>query len=390
MTTTPSTQSQNRDTLLVEAPSRHYPIIFDNKILTKAETFAPYIKGDKVLIVTNTTVGPLYLGDVQQALSKLDVTVSTVILPDGEEHKSLQSLSAIWDECMKSRLDRKSTIIALGGGVIGDVAGFAAASFVRGIPFIQVPTTLLAVVDSSVGGKTAINHPMGKNMIGAFYQPQAVIVDSHVLTTLDDRQLAAGISEVVKYGIIRDWDFFKWCETNMEKLVNRDAAALRYAMLKSCEFKADIVAEDERESGVRAILNLGHTFGHAIEAGMGYGTWLHGEAVAAGMVMACEMSARMGMITPDVTENVERVLASAALPTRPPPTMTLQKFMTYMSVDKKVESGVLRLILLRKPGEAIITSEFNESTLFDTIMHYHQLFKQNPGVYEHSMMTLPQ
>lgn len=399
MTTTPfanaqpqppvQTDQQQRDTLQVNAASRQYPIIFDNKILSNPDTFAPYIHGDKVLIVSNTTVAPLYLDQVQQALKPLGVTVFTVILPDGEEYKSMHSLSAIWDECMRARLDRKSTLIALGGGVVGDITGFAAASFVRGVPFIQVPTTLLAVVDSSVGGKTAINHPMGKNMIGAFYQPLAVIVDSNVLKTLDDRQLAAGISEVVKYGIIRDWSFFLWCEANMKQLIDRDPASLRYAMLRSCQFKADIVEEDERESGTRATLNLGHTFGHAIEAGMGYGSWLHGEAIAAGMVMACEMSVRLGYISSDVTEHVERVLASAALPTRPPPTMTLERFMTYMSVDKKVESGVLRLILLKEPGEAIITADFEESVLFDTIMHYHQLYKDNPSVYDSATVIKP-
>lgn len=391
MSASPPTEShqQQRETLYVDADSLRYPIIFDRDILDKRATFAPFIKGDKVLIVTNSVVGPLYLQRVQYALTSLNVSVSVVILPDGEEYKSLSSLSRIWDECMENRLDRKSTIIALGGGVVGDITGFAAASFVRGVPFIQIPTTLLAVVDSSVGGKTAINHPMGKNMIGAFYQPQAVIVDSSVLDTLDDRQLSAGLAEVVKYGIIRDWEFFKWCERNMSRLVARDAEALRYAMHKSCQYKADIVGEDERESGVRAILNLGHTFGHAIEAGMGYGEWLHGEAVAAGMVMACEMSARLGWISTDIIKQVEKVLSAAALPVRPPPTMSLEKFMTYMSVDKKVEAGVLRLILLKNPGHAIVTADFEESILFDTIMHYHQLFKENPGLYEHATLGLP-
>lgn len=394
MTSSPSAaagvqQQQQRDTLYVNAASLRYPIIFDNGILDKGSTYAPYIKGDKVLIVTNTVVAPLYLQRVQDALESLKLSVSVVILPDGEEHKSLPSLSRIWDECMKCRMDRKSTLIALGGGVIGDITGFAAATFVRGLPFIQIPTTLLAVVDSSVGGKTAINHPMGKNMIGAFYQPQSVIVDSAVLDTLDDRQLSAGLAEVVKYGLIRDWQFFEWCAANMNLLVARDAEALRYAMRKSCQFKADIVSEDERESGIRAILNLGHTFGHAIEAAMGYGEWLHGEAVAAGMIMACEMSSRLGWIDTETVDQVETVLRAAALPVRPPPTMTLEKFMTYMSVDKKVEAGVLRLVLLKRPGEAVVTADFDESVLFDTIMHYHQLFKESPGTYEHAIKGLP-
>lgn len=289
---------------------------------------------------------------------------------------------------MQSRLDRKSTIIALGGGVIGDITGFAAASFVRGVSFLQIPTTLLAVVDSSVGGKTAINHPEGKNMIGAFYQPVAVIVDPHTLRTLDDRQLAAGLAEVIKYGIIRDWDFFEWCVDNIEKLVARDRDALQYAMLSSCKHKADIVAEDEHENNIRATLNLGHTFGHAIEASMGYGNWLHGEAVAVGMVMACEMSVRLGWLDPSITKKVENVLMKASLPVRPPPSVTLQRFMTYMAVDKKVEAGVLRLVLLKGPGNAVVTSDFPESVLFDTIMHYHALYKASPGTYEHDMMDL--
>ena len=380
--------AQQEQVLQVKAASRTYPIIFSDGILSDTEKFRPFIEGDKVLVVSNTTVAPLYMEKLKKALEPLQVTVFEVILPDGEEYKSLKYASVIWDKCMEARLDRKSTLIALGGGVIGDITGFAAASFVRGVPFIQVPTTLLAVVDSSVGGKTAVNHPMGKNMIGAFYQPQAVIVDSKVLDSLDDRQLAAGIAEIVKYGIIRDWDFFEWCEKNMERLVDRDVDALQYAMVESCKHKADIVEADEKESGLRATLNLGHTFGHAIEACMGYGEWLHGEAVAAGMVMACEMSNRLGWISSDITRRVESVLTRASLPTRPPPTMTLERFMTYMSVDKKVEAGVLRLILLKNPGEAIVTADFEESILADTIMHYHQLYKESPGTYEHANFGL--
>lgn len=389
--TTPTTPIASKDvTLHVDAASRRYPILFADNVLHLPATFAPHLTGDKALVVTNTTVAELYLDRVVRALRDTGVAVFTEILPDGEEYKSLQYASHIWDKCMEARLDRKSTIVALGGGVVGDITGFAAAAFVRGVPFIQVPTTLLAVVDSSVGGKTAVNHPMGKNMIGAFYQPQAVIVDSHVLRTLDDRQLAAGIAEIIKYGIIRDWDFFEWCEANVDRLVERDPDVLQYAMVQSCQHKADIVAEDEKESGLRATLNLGHTFGHAIEAGMGYGSWLHGEAVAAGMVMACEMSVRLGWITDDVTKRVENVLARASLPIRPPPSITLEKFMTYMSVDKKVEAGVLRLILLKAPGKAVLTADFPEAVLFDTIMHYHQLYKASPGTYEHAMLGLPQ
>lgn len=378
------TSTEGRETLLVKAPSRTYPIIFDKHIIDDASTFRDHIHGDKALIVTNTTIAPLYLSKVENALKALNLKVFSVILPDGEEYKDIKCLSLIWDECMKNRLDRKSTLIALGGGVIGDITGFAASTFVRGIPFIQVPTTLLAIVDSSVGGKTAINHPLGKNMLGNFYQPMLVAVDSSCLDTLDDRQLSAGIAEVIKYGIIREWEFFEWCEQNIDRLISRDPTALRYAMYKSCQYKADIVSQDEMEGGIRAILNLGHTFGHAIEAGMGYGAWLHGEGVAAGMVMACEMSRRLGWISQNVVDRVENILVKASLPIRPPPTMTLEKFMTYMSVDKKVESGVLRLILLKSAGEAIVTADFEESILFDTIMHYHQLYKKDPGQYENA------
>lgn len=375
--------------ILVNAASATYPILFQDGGIDDSSFYTKYVRGDKALIITNDIVGPLYLKRVRKGLEKAGKIVFEVVLPDGEEHKSIKSLSAIWDACMRARLDRKSSIIALGGGVVGDVAGFAAATFVRGVPFMQIPTTLLAVVDSAVGGKTAINHPGGKNMIGAFYQPQVVLVDSTVLSTLNEREIAAGISEVIKYGVIRDWTFFEWCETNVEKLMDRDSTALRYAMRKSCEYKAQVVAEDEKESGIRAILNLGHTFGHAIEASMGYGNWLHGEAVAAGMVMACKMSEKMGLIDGEVTKRLEKVLVKASLPVRPPPSVTLELFMTYMSVDKKVESGKLRLVLLRAPGDAFVTSDFDQELLFDTIMLYHQMYKESPGTYEHSMFGLP-
>lgn len=380
-----------RDAVLhVNAPSKRYPILFSENVLQNPQTYAPYLTGDKALIVTNTTLAELYLPTVEAALKQTGVTVFKVVLPDGEEFKNLESISSVWDVCMEARLDRRSTLIALGGGVVGDITGFAAAAFVRGIPFIQIPTTLLAMVDSSVGGKTGVNHPMGKNMIGAFHQPEAVVVDIAVLETLDDRQLAAGVAEIIKYGVIRDWRFFEWCEKNVERLTARDPEALQYAIRESCRHKAEIVAEDERESGLRATLNLGHTFGHAIEASMGYGSWLHGEAVSAGMVMACEMSVRMGWIEETVTRRLEAVLARASLPTRPPPSVTLEQFMTYMSVDKKVHAGVLRLILLKGPGKAVLTADFPEAVLFDTIMHYHQMYKKSPGTYEHATLGLPQ
>lgn len=389
MTASPPQQATSSvDDLVVRAASHEYPIVFRPNGMGDPALYSPHAKGDKALIVTNDTIEPLYLNVVADALRDAGKTVFTVVLPDGEQYKSVECLQVIWDACLEHRLDRKSTLVALGGGVIGDITGFAAATYVRGVPFIQVPTTLLAVVDSAVGGKTAVNHPRGKNMIGAFYQPNTVIVDRVALDTLDDRQMAAGIAEVVKYGIIRDWDFFEWCEENIEALRARDPDALQYAMRMSCQFKADVVAEDERESGVRAILNLGHTFGHAIEASMGYGAWLHGEAVAAGMVMACEMSARLGWIDSGVTRRVESVLAKASLPIRPPPSVTLEKFMTYMSVDKKVEAGVLRLVLLKAPGAAIVTGDFPEDVLFDTIMHYHQLYKSDPGSYDRNIPML--
>eukprot|EP00168_Porphyra_purpurea_P007671 TRINITY_DN19623_c0_g1_i1.p2 TRINITY_DN19623_c0_g1~~TRINITY_DN19623_c0_g1_i1.p2 ORF type:complete len:348 (+),score=167.10 TRINITY_DN19623_c0_g1_i1:119-1045(+) len=300
---------------------------------------------------------------------------------------------------MELRLDRKSTLLALGGASIGDITGFAAAVYVRGCRFVQLPTTLLAVVDSAVGGKTAVNHRLGKNMIGAFYQPRAVLVDATALATLDDRQLAAGIAEVVKYGLIRDLPLLGWLEANMEALTARQPAALEHAMLASCANKAAVVAADEREGGVRATLNLGHTFGHAIEAAMGYGTWLHGEAVAAGMVMATEMSKRLGWLPADpadppgeagatAVKRVEALLARAGLPVRPPPSMTLETFMTYMSVDKKVESGVLKLVLLEGVGSAVVTSSYDKEVLYDTIMYYQRLFQDKPGEYENALLHL--
>lgn len=386
-------------TLTVAADSRTYPIHFGDGLLRDPTSYAPYVRGDKCLVVTNTTVGPLYAEQVVAALTALGKTASVLELPDGEEYKDMERLNCILDRAMELRLDRKSTFLALGGGVVGDITGFAAAVFVRGVPFVQLPTTLLAVVDSAVGGKTAVNHSLGKNMIGAFYQPRAVLVDATVLATLDDRQLAAGIAEVVKYGLIRDLPLLDWLEANMEAMIARDPAALEHAMLASCENKAAVVAADEREGGVRATLNLGHTFGHAIEAAMGYGTWLHGEAVAAGMVMATEMSRRLGWLPPHPSDppgeagtaavrRVEALLARASLPVRPPPSMTLETFMTYMSVDKKVESGVLKLVLLRRVGDAVVTADYDREVLYDTIMYYQQLFLERPGEYQNALVHL--
>jgi len=386
-------------TLTVSAASRTYPIHFGDGLLGDPASYAPYITGDKCLIVTNTTVGPLYAERVVAALTALGKAVSVLALPDGEEYKDMERLNTILDRAMELRLDRKSTLLALGGGVVGDITGFAASVYVRGVPFVQLPTTLLAVVDSAVGGKTAVNHRLGKNMIGAFYQPRAVLVDATVLATLDDRQLAAGIAEVVKYGLIRDLPLLGWLEANMEALTARQPGALEHAMLASCANKAAVVAADETEGGVRATLNLGHTFGHAIEAAMGYGTWLHGEAVAAGMVMATEMSKRLGWLPAAADDppgeagaaavkRVEALLARAGLPVRPPPSMTLETFMTYMSVDKKVESGVLKLVLLEDVGSAVVTAAYDKEVLYDTIMYYQRLFQDKPGEYENALLHL--
>jgi 3-dehydroquinate synthase len=378
--------------LWVDAPSRKYPIIFRNKpSLHDSELFAPHISGNSVLIVTNETVAPLYLHRLREGLSRCPQVdrVEECILPDGEEYKTMDSLRAIIDVCMQKRLDRKSTLFALGGGVIGDLTGFAASVFLRGIPFIQVPTTLLAVVDSAVGGKTGINHPLGKNMIGSFYQPHAVIVDASTLKTLDPRQISAGIAEIIKYGLICDEEFFNWCERNVSKMVSLNPVAIQYAMERSCQCKAAVVAADERESsGYRAILNLGHTFGHAIEAATGYGTWLHGEAVAAGMVMAAEMSRRLGFIDEQVVRRIEAILTEAALPVRPPPSMNVETFLTYMAMDKKVERGVLRLVLLERLGKAIVTANYERQVLVDTIEYFRRLYQEQPENYERRLAHL--
>jgi 3-dehydroquinate synthase len=317
------------------------------------------------VVVSNTTVAPLYLEAVQSSLNGL--RHEAVILPDGEAYKTLESLNQIYTQLLEGRFDRNTTLIALGGGVIGDITGFAAASYQRGVPFIQIPTTLLSQVDSSVGGKTGVNHPLGKNMIGAFYQPQAVIIDITTLSTLPDRELSAGIAEVIKYGILGDAEFFAWLEKNVGRLLSRDPDALGYAIARSCQDKADIVAADEKEQGQRALLNLGHTFGHAIETGMGYGVWLHGEAVACGMVMAAELSQRMGWIDGEAVERITILIERAHLPIAPPPQIAPQHFMDLMSVDKKVLDGQLRLVLLHAIGKAVVTDQFDPAALADLL-----------------------
>lgn len=351
--------------LEVKLGDRSYPIFIGSNLLGDPKFYLDYINGRQVMIVTNETVAPLYLALVEGALSSFDT--ARCILPDGEKYKDLNVLNRIYSELLEHRFTRKCTLIALGGGVVGDMAGFAAATYQRGVEFMQVPTTLLAQVDSSVGGKTGVNHALGKNMIGAFYQPKAVIADTATLNTLDDRQLASGIAEIIKYGLIMDADFFSWLEANMDKLNARDPTVLAYAIERSCQCKAEIVAADERESGKRALLNLGHTFGHAIETGMGYGEWLHGEAVAAGMCMAADLSYREGWLKAEEVERVCKLIARALLPTKPPAGLSKDQFLNLMAVDKKVLDGRLRLVLFKGIGNAVVTESFSHQSLLDTL-----------------------
>ncbi len=341
-------------TINVDLGERSYPICIGADLIGRTDLFAPHIAGASITIVTNETVEPLYGNALRAALAPLGKQVSTVVLPDGEKFKNWETLNQIFDALLGAQADRKTTLIALGGGVIGDMTGFAAASYMRGVPFIQVPTTLLSQVDSSVGGKTGINHPLGKNMIGAFYQPQAVIADIGSLRTLPDRELAAGMAEIIKTAAIADVAFFEWLEQNIGALNARDAAALAYAVKRSCEVKASVVAADERESGLRAILNFGHTFGHAIEAGLGYGEWLHGEAVGCGMVMAADLSVRLGYLDEAVRRRLVSVIGAARLPTRAP-ALGDSRYIELMKVDKKAEAGTIKFILLKKLGETLIT-----------------------------------
>ena len=340
-------------TLRVELGERAYAIHIGQRLLSSAELILPQLDLPRVAIVTNTTVAPLYLAQLAEALQARGVDVLSIVLEDGERYKNWATLNRIYDALLERRCDRRTTLIALGGGVIGDLAGFAAATYMRGIPFIQVPTTLLAQVDSSIGGKTGINHPLGKNMIGAFYQPRLVLADTAVLESLPPRELAAGMAEVIKHGLVRDGAFFAWLEQNMEKLLALDANALAHAVRRCCEIKAAVVAEDERETGVRTLLNFGHTFGHAIESGLGYGNWLHGEAVAAGMVMAADLSRRIGLIAEADLERIIALLKRARLPTAPPD-IAPARLLELMRVDKKTEGGKLRFILLDAIGAASV------------------------------------
>ncbi|MDJ0741664.1 MAG: 3-dehydroquinate synthase [Gammaproteobacteria bacterium] len=352
-------------TLTVDLGERAYPIFIGADLVGDATRYRPYVHGRQVMVVSNETVAPLYLERVVAALDGF--TVASVILPDGEQYKTLDVLDRIYTALLERRFDRRCTLVALGGGVIGDMTGYAAASYQRGVNFIQVPTTLLSQVDSSVGGKTGVNHRLGKNMIGAFHQPQCVIADTATLATLPDRELSAGLAEVIKYGLINDAEFFDWLEANMAALRARDAAALAYAIERSCADKAAIVAADEREAGQRALLNLGHTFGHAIETGMGYGSWLHGEAVGAGMCMAAAMSARLGWLDAAQVARVERVVAAAGLPVQPPADVAPQRFLELMAVDKKVMDGQLRLVLMKGIGRSVISADFDPDALRQTL-----------------------
>ena len=348
------------ETLSVALGSRAYPIHIGAGLLDAAELYRPHLGGGAAAIVTNEVVAPLYLEKLKRALPGIRVT--EVVIPDGEQSKSWQTLNRLFDQLLKARCGRDALVIALGGGVVGDLAGFAAAIYQRGVPFIQVPTTLLAQVDSSVGGKTAINHALGKNMIGAFHQPVAVISDVATLDTLPERELRSGLAEVIKHGFALDASFVDWLESNVEKILRRDHGALAHAIRRSCELKARIVAADEREAGERALLNFGHTFGHAIEAGTGYGTWLHGEAVAAGMVMAAELSALMGQLKKNEVSRVRELLKRAGLPVSGP-ALAPERMLELMALDKKAAKGKTRFVLLESLGRAALRSDVDEKAV---------------------------
>jgi 3-dehydroquinate synthase len=353
-------------TLDVSLAERSYPIHIGCGVLADPALLLPHIKQKKAMVVTNTTVAPLCLERLRQTLDAAGIAVLSVILPDGEKYKTWETLNLIFDALLSEHCERNTTLVALGGGVVGDMGGFAASCYQRGMPFIQVPTTLLSQVDSSVGGKTAINHPLGKNMIGAFYQPKLVLIDISTLDTLPERELKAGLAEVIKYGLIRDPEFFTWLEANIEKLLARDQEALAYAVHRSCANKAEVVAADERETGERALLNLGHTFGHAIETGLGYGVWLHGEAIAAGTLIAAELSNRLGWLTADDVKRIENLFVRAGLPVYGAP-LGAAKYLELMRHDKKVQDGRLRLILLKGIGQAVVSDEADEGMICGAI-----------------------
>lgn len=350
--------------LKVDLGDRSYPILIGQGLLG-SQDLTPYVAGNQVMVVSNETVAPLYLEAAKACFPGKQV--DTVILPDGEKYKDWQTLNRIFDALLERRHTRKTTLVALGGGVVGDMTGFAAACYQRGVPFIQIPTTLLSQVDSSVGGKTGINHPLGKNMIGAFHQPEAVLIDTATLQTLPPREVSAGLAEVIKYGLIRDEPFLSWLEGAITDLVGLQPEALAEAIHRSCACKAEVVALDEREGGLRAILNLGHTFGHAIETFAGYGNWLHGEAVGTGMLMAADLSVRLGLVAPADAERAGVLIGRARLPEKAPEGMTPEDFLTLMAVDKKNVDGNLRLVLLRALGDALVTSDVNSDSLQATL-----------------------
>lgn len=356
----------------VELDKRGYPIIIGQGLLTQADSYAPLKAGDKVMIVSNPTIAQHYLATVKQSLEQLGCQVDFVLIPDGEQYKTLDSLNLIFTALLEKNHNRDSTLLALGGGVIGDIAGYAAASYQRGIRFIQVPTTLLAQVDSSVGGKTGVNHALGKNMIGAFKQPVKVIIDTQTLQTLPKREVSAGLAEVIKYGAIFDIVFFEWLEQHIDQLVALEKSALEYCIQRCCQLKADVVARDETERGDRALLNLGHTFGHAIEAHLGYGNWLHGEAVAVGMLEAAALSALLGNITDADVARLEHLISRAVLPTVSPDSMQPSDYLPYMWRDKKVLAGKLRLILLKQLGQAYIYADATEAQVIAAITRFTQ------------------
>ena len=353
-------------TLTVDIKDQPYPIHIGAGLLDRADLITPHLAQKRVAIVTNTTVGPLYSARLRAALAASGVESFEIVLPDGEIHKNWQTLNQIFDQLIEKRCERKTTLIALGGGVVGDMTGFAAATYQRGVPYIQIPTTLLAQVDSAVGGKTAINHPQGKNMIGAFYQPKLVLADTQTLDTLPQREFSAGMAEVIKYGLIRDLPFFEWLETNMEKIMAREPEALVHAIYESCRNKAEVVTQDERETGIRAILNLGHTFGHAIETATGYGTWLHGEAVGMGIVMAADLSMRRSDLGKHDCARIKALLVQANLPVTTP-NLGVDKYLELMSADKKVESGNIRFVLLERVGQASIVTPVAVDLLVATL-----------------------
>ena len=358
------------ETLTVQLEERSYPIYIGAGLLQEPALLKQHIRGRRIMVASNDTVASRYMPAL---MSSLPDSADTVILPDGEQFKTLETLNAIFTALLEKRHDRGTTLVALGGGVIGDITGFAAASYQRGVDFIQLPTTLLAQVDSSVGGKTGVNHALGKNMIGAFHQPRCVIIDTDTLKSLPDKELSAGLAEVIKYGLISDLAFFEWLEANLERLIRRDATALAHCIRRSCESKAAIVAADEREqSGQRALLNLGHTFGHAIETALGYGAWLHGEAVGCGMVMAATLSHRLGLIANGDVQRARNLIERAGLPTRPPAGIPRERFLDLMRADKKSIDGKLRLVLLHGLGDAVVTADFAFDELAAMLKDYNR------------------